>query len=182
MPLSAYTKIKLYGHIIMNYHSDYTPRSAFFYTLEKGMPAAYANISGNDKAPDLHGMAYFYQVMCGTLVEIEVFGLPSPADAQAGSFHGLHIHENGDCTSPFDNTGEHYNPCDLPHPMHAGDMPPLLGNCGYAYSLFYTDRFNADEITGRSIIIHSSPDDFATQPSGNSGSKIGCGVIFRYCG
>jgi Cu-Zn family superoxide dismutase len=89
----------------------------------------------------------------------------------------MHIHETGNCALPFDQTGNHYNPAGLPHPKHAGDLLPLLGNEGYAYSVFYTDRFELPEIIGRSLIIHSAPDDFTTQPSGNSGVKIGCGVI-----
>lgn len=60
---------------------------------------------------------------------------------------------------------------------NAGDLLPLLGNEGYAYSVFYTDRFELKDIIGRSLIIHNAPDDFTTQPSGNSGAKIGCGVI-----
>ena len=97
-----------------------------------------------------------------------------------GAFYGMHIHENGNCTPPFDKTGDHFNPGSKPHPMHAGDMPALLGNKGYSFSIFYTERFIVDEILGRSIIIHRMPDDYMTQPSGNSGEKIACGVIQRF--
>lgn len=142
-------------------------------------PAAYAVISGNEDNRKLHGVVYFYKTpFGGTLVEAEIDGLPMEAGTN-GSFMGMHIHENGDCTRPFDKTGEHYNPGSSPHPDHAGDMPPLLSNYGYAYMVFYIDRFNVDDIIGRSVIIHSSPDDFTTQPSGNSGTKIGCGVICK---
>ena len=65
------------------------------------------------------------------------------------------------------------------HPSHAGDLVPLLGNQGYAYLVFYDKRFTIDDIIGRSVIIHRNPDDFATQPSGNSCEKIACGVIRR---
>lgn len=142
-------------------------------------PTACAQIMGNKMAPKLHGMAYFYSVpQGGMIIEVEVFGLPY-INSSNSSFHGMHIHENGDCTPPFDKTGNHYNPKNQPHPKHAGDLPPLLGNSGYAYSVFYTDRFDAEDIIGRSLIIHDNPDDFKTQPSGDSGSKIGCGVIFQ---
>ncbi len=80
---------------------------------------------------------------------------------------------------PFPNTGNHYNPGNVPHPEHAGDLLPLLSNNGYAWMSFYTSRFNIEEIIGRSLVIHSMRDDFTTQPSGNSGDKIGCGVIER---
>ena len=97
-----------------------------------------------------------------------------------GQFYGIHIHENGDCTPPFDKTGNHYNPTNTMHPYHAGDMVSLLGNNGFAYQVFYDKRFSTQEIIGKSVIIHSNMDDFMSQPSGNSGSKIGCGVIRRF--
>ena len=108
---------------------------------------------------------------------MEIYGLPYEDIPPYSQFYGMHIHETGDCSLPFDKTGNHYNPAGLPHPKHAGDLLPLLGNEGYAYSVFYTDRFELPEIIDRSLIIHSTPDDFTTQPSGNSGVKIGCGVI-----
>ena len=61
--------------------------------------------------------------------------------------------------------------------MHTGDLPPLLNNNGYAYLSFYDNRFRLKEILGKSIIIHSRRDDFTSQPAGDSGEKIGCGVI-----
>lgn len=153
-----------------------TLKPTLFNVLNKTVPSAYAVIMGNKDNPKLHGTAYFYDTpFGGTLVEVEAFGLPD----NGSMFYGMHIHENGDCTLPFDKTGNHYNPTDAEHPEHAGDMPSLLGNSGYAYSVFYTGRFNVRDIINRSIIIHDMPDDFKTQPSGNSGTKIGCGVIMR---
>lgn len=143
-------------------------------------PSAYAKISGSADHPSLHGTAYFYQVpKGGVLIEVEVHGLPYKNVPPYGQFYGLHIHETGDCALPFDKTGSHYNPGGLPHPDHAGDLPPLLGCKGYAYSVFYTDRIELPEIIGRSLIIHDAPDDFTTQPAGSSGMKIGCGVIIK---
>lgn len=153
---------------------------SLFHIISCSCPAAYAVISGNADNPQLHGKAYFYNTnFGGTLVEVEITGLPDIEKQYQSSFYGMHIHENGDCTLPFDKTGNHYNPCNLPHPFHAGDMPPLLGSCGYAYTIFFSGRFQVNEIIGRSLIIHGSPDDFTTQPSGNSGTKIGCGVIYK---
>lgn len=79
----------------------------------------------------------------------------------------------------FPNTGNHYDPGNVPHPEHAGDLPPLLSNNGYSWMSFYTSRVNVEDIIGKSLVIHSMRDDFTTQPSGNSGDKIGCGVIER---
>lgn len=78
---------------------------------------------------------------------------------------------------PFADAMSHYNPNDCEHPHHAGDLPPLFGNDGFALLLFLTSRFSVDEIIGKTVIIHDQPDDFTTQPSGNSGTKIACGVI-----
>ena len=71
----------------------------------------------------------------------------------------------------------HYNPDNCEHPYHAGDMPPIFGNNGYAFSIFLTNRFCTDEIIGKTVIIHLQPDDFHSQPSGDSGAKIACGEI-----
>ena len=77
----------------------------------------------------------------------------------------------------FANTMGRYNPDMCMHPYHAGDMPPLFANNGHAFMMFLTDRFTINEIIGKTIILHSEPDDFHSQPSGNSGNKIACGVI-----
>ena len=134
---------------------------------------AMAPIYGNASHPELFGKAIFMDSpMGGVLVTVEVFGLPKKCD-----FLGMHIHEKGDCTPPFDNTGSHYNPSQQNHPQHAGDLLPILNNNGYGYLSFYTDRFQVKEVLGKSIIIHSMRDDFTTQPSGDAGEKIGCGII-----
>lgn len=139
---------------------------------------AFAKIIGNRSCPNLSGNVRFYNVgKQGVLMEAEVNGLPDMNSTIGSHFYGFHIHEFGDCSLPFDKTGEHYNPKGQPHPYHAGDLPSLLGSDGYAYTSFYTNRVNADELIGKSIVIHSNADDFTTQPSGNAGEKIGCGVI-----
>ena len=56
-------------------------------------------------------------------------------------------------------------------------MPPLLANQGTAFSAFYTDRFYPEDIVGKVVVIHAMADDFKSQPSGNPGSMIACGVI-----
>lgn len=155
-----------------------TPRDTFIQLLRNNRPQAIAWISGNEKNPRLSGLVKFYQTPYGgVLIEAEIFGLPNKSKQFSSDYYAMHIHEYGDCSLPFDKTGEHYNPMNQPHPMHAGDFPPLLGNQGYAWSSFYDKRFSITEIIGRSVIIHKHDDDFVTQPSGNSGMKIGCGVI-----
>ena len=102
----------------------------------KFYPSAYAKITGNSDHPALRGTAYFYPVPSGgVLIETEIFNLPYKDAAPYSQFYAMHIHETGDCSLPFDKTGPHYNPGGLPHPQHAGDLPPLLGNRGYAYEI-----------------------------------------------
>lgn len=153
-------------------------------TLVADEPLAYAYISGSRDYPGINGTASFYPIMEGTLAAITVNGLPF-YDTQCFQYiFGLHIHEGrlcrGDEEDPFSAAGEHFNPDHCPHPYHAGDLPPLLGNKnGDALQVFYTDRFRPEEIFDRTIIIHLMPDDFHTQPSGNAGVKIACGEIKR---
>lgn len=112
------------------------------------------------------------------MVTVMVKGLPENGN---GNFYGFHIHEGGSCTGdstdPFKNAGGHYNPANVEHPFHAGDMPVLMGNKGMACCEFYTDRFYPEDIVGKTVIIHDMPDDFRSQPAGDSGMKIACGVV-----
>ena len=141
---------------------------------------AMAQIIGSSSYPRICGTALFRQTSMGVLVTVEVFGLPDSEKCDSGIF-ALHIHEGESCTgnvqNPFADAGGHYNPKGCPHPYHAGDLPPLWGNQGYAYMSVLTDRFHVGEIIGRTVIIHSAPDDFRTQPSGDSGIMIACGEI-----
>ena len=148
-----------------------------------GKPQAATHITGSDSYPEISGTVWFYQTNKGVIVCAEISGLPrSKAPCQEHIF-GFHIHTGssceGDMADPFAEAMSHYDPHGCEHPHHAGDLPPLFGNDGLALSLFLTDRFSVDEVEGRTVIIHDHPDDFTTQPSGNSGTKIACGVIER---
>ncbi|HBA67969.1 MAG TPA: superoxide dismutase family protein [Lachnospiraceae bacterium] len=157
---------------------QFTPRLTFVRILEKNCPAAVAWVTGKGAYSELSGLVKFYRTPYdGVLVEAEIFGLPNIATQGSSDFYAMHIHENGDCSGSFEKTGGHFNPSDSFHPAHAGDMVPLLGNQGYAWTVFYDKRFTIDDIIGKSVIIHSGRDDFTTQPAGDSGEKIGCGVI-----
>ncbi len=157
-----------------------TPRITFTQSLQYERPQAVAWITGNNENPNLSGLVKFYQTPYGgILVEAEIFGLPNLSIPNSSDFYAMHIHEFGDCSGGFSKTGSHYNKTDQPHPLHTGDMPPLMGNQGYSWSAFYDKRFTLDEIIGKSLVIHSNRDDFTTQPSGDSGTKIGCGEIRR---
>lgn len=157
---------------------EITPGTAFTQLLLHNHPGAIAWINGSEKYPDLNGAVKFYHTTYGgVLVEAEIFGLPNIGFPGSSNFYAMHIHDSGDCSDHFSHTGLHYNPRNTLHPDHAGDMPPLLGNQGYAFSVFYDKRYTIQEVIGRSVIIHEKPDDFTSQPSGNAGDKIGCGRI-----
>ena len=145
------------------------------------MRAAYAKIKGSPKYPDIRGMVSFLPMQNGTVVSAEIYGVTDENNIKSNGFKGFHIHEGESCTGnetdPFADAKGHYNPGNQPHPLHAGDMPPIFGNGGQAQLLFVTDRFTVDDVIGRTVIVHGNPDDFTTQPSGNAGEKIGCGII-----
>lgn len=142
--------------------------------------AAKAQVRGSSDYPDICGEVTFRQTPKGVLVTAEIRGLPCENENGFGVF-AFHIHSGVCCTGnaddAFADADGHYNPNGKPHPYHAGDLPPLFGNNGYAYMSVLTDRFCVREIIGKVIIIHSRPDDFTTQPAGNAGTKIACGKI-----
>lgn len=149
----------------------------------RGLPQAAAVLDGSDAYPEISGIVRFYRVKNGTLVYADVSGLPHDADPCSQQVFAFHIHGGDACTGnaadPFADAGSHYDPGHCRHPFHAGDMPPLFGNHGRAVLVFLTNRFDISEILEKTVIIHKKPDDFSTQPSGNAGEKIACGIIRR---
>lgn len=150
-------------------------------SLIQRQPQAAAVLSGSSEFPDISGVVRFYTMKNGTLIYADVNGLPCAGDRCSQEIFGFHIHEGSSCTGnaddAFADAGAHLNMDNCGHPFHTGDMPPLFGNNGKAVSVFLTNRFTVDEIIGRAIIIHGSPDDFTSQPGGNAGRKIACGII-----
>lgn len=152
-----------------------------FLNMNNNNQGAYAIIEGSSAYPEVRGRMLLRPSPKGVTVSVTVTGLPRK-DAPCGSgFLGFHIHEGEACTpmgdDAFADAMGHYNKNGCPHPFHAGDMPPLLNADGYAAMSFVTDRFTIGEVIGKTVIIHSGPDDFTTQPAGNSGIRIACGVI-----
>jgi superoxide dismutase, Cu-Zn family len=129
------------------------------------------------------GEADFEQV--GNKVRIVIFvqGL------KPGQEHGLHIHEKGDCSSGDGmSAGGHFNPHGKPHgnpsssERHAGDLPSLKANKqGRANVKVEVDGLTVApgpaSVIGRAVIVHADPDDYKTQPTGNAGARLACGVI-----
>jgi len=157
----------------------------YAYTLlEK--PAAVAQMQGSDLAPNIKGTVSLYAADNGTLVAAEINGLPAAvpgtATTQPINPFGFHLHTGATCdmpnaAEPFPGSMGHYNPTNQPHPDHAGDFPVLLANNGYAFMVFFTNRFRPGDVIGKAVVIHQNPDDFRTQPAGNSGKKIACGIV-----
>ncbi len=102
--------------------------------------------------------------------------------------HGFHIHEYGDCSDPKAlSTGGHYNPTNKPHgapdstERHVGDLGNIQADSSGTAIVHIRDRVislnGPYSIVGRGVIVHAGPDDFKTQPTGNAGGRVGCGVI-----
>lgn len=161
--------------------------SETIYPLFRGIPRAYAHINGSAEYPNIKGMVLFYPYENGTVVVADIGGLPmnnggaTAGEKQGGPILGFHIHEGFVCTGnaedPFANAEAHYSRQPADHPEHTGDMPVLFVNQGKAWMAFFTDRFSVDEVRGRTVIVHDMPDDLRTNPSGDSGKRIACGVI-----
>lgn len=119
----------------------------------------------------------------GVRVSGQVSGL------KPNSEHGFHIHENGDCSSADGSSaGGHFNPGNSAHGkhgqgvQHVGDLMSLRANAsGMAVVQYETQQIslnaNSKNIANRALIVHADPDDFTTQPTGNAGARLACGVI-----
>lgn len=131
------------------------------------------------------GTVRFYQMEDKVRVVARVSGLAP------GREHGFHIHEAGDCSSGDGMSAKgHFNPGRMPHghfssaERHAGDLPALAadahGSSGLQVDL---DLIRVEpgpaSVLGRVLAVHAEPDDYRTQPDGNSGAPIACGVIRR---
>jgi Cu-Zn family superoxide dismutase len=116
-------------------------------------------------------------------VTAEVRGLKPNAE------HGFHVHDKGDCSAPDAmSAGGHFNPGGKPHghhgqaERHAGDMPSLKADATGVARLNWSSTLlgvgaGPANVIGRAVIVHRDPDDYVTQPTGNSGPRLACGVI-----
>lgn len=139
--------------------------------LQYSKPSAFAEIKGGANYPQICGNVLFYDFDDVCVVSVTFHALP----ATQTNIFGLHIHQNGVCDGNFSSAGEHFG--DGQHPNHKGDLPPIFSCHGNSFMIVSTDRFSVKEIIGKTVILHLSPDDFKTQPSGDSGERIACGII-----
>jgi Cu-Zn family superoxide dismutase len=142
---------------------------------------AGASLASADGAP--RGTARFSNTAGGISVQVEAQGLPA-------GVHGIHIHTTGRCEAPdFASAGPHWNPTgrqhgrDNPQGAHHGDLPNLtVGADGRGSMQLTTAGGSLAELLdpdGAALVIHANADDDRTDPSGNSGGRIACGVITR---
>lgn len=130
---------------------------------------------------NVRGTVTFHETKHGIRVEATVTGLTP-------GLHGFHIHEKGDCSAPdATSAGGHFNPAGQPHGAptdflrHAGDFGNITANDkGEAKFSALEPKLTFDgpsSIVGRGVIVHEKPDDLKSQPAGNAGPRIACGVI-----
>lgn len=153
-------------------------------TVPPDAPRAIAHLEPT-KGNKASGTVHFYQLDGRVRVVAKVSGLVP------GREHGFHIHEAGDCSSGDGmSTKGHFNPFGRPHghfssaERHAGDLPALKADAnGFGGLEVELDQITVTpgpaSIVGRGLIVHADPDDYRTQPTGNAGARIACGVIRR---
>ena len=130
------------------------------------------------------GTVTFTEVADGVQVQAEITGL-TPGN------HGFHVHEFGDCSAPdVSSAGAHFNPTGKPHAgpdaleRHVGDMGNVEADASGTAKLDYVDHQisltnDQESVIGRSVVVHAKADDLKSQPAGDSGTRIACGVIGR---
>lgn len=144
-----------------------------------GAVAALKPTAGNQAA----GTAIFTPAGSKVRIDATVTGLTP-------GLHGFHVHEKGDCSAPDGmSAGGHFNPANADHgshagkPRHAGDLGNLTADSsGKATLSIEVDGVSLktgepNSIIGRGLVVHADPDDFKTQPTGNSGKRVACAVI-----
>lgn len=142
--------------------------------------AKLASKSGSQVA----GMLQLTQVADGVMIAGEVTGL------QPNTVHGFHVHEKGDCSAPdAASAGGHFNPTMAQHGgpdatmKHLGDAPNIQsdaqGNATLSASIMGATLKDggANDLVGKSVVVHAKRDDYKTQPAGDSGDRIACGVV-----
>jgi Cu-Zn family superoxide dismutase len=169
---------------MLKYLKTATAAAALSAALAFPAAAEGARATLKDKDGKEIGTVGLSQTPAGVLLKVSVKGLP------AGE-HAFHIHAVGKCEPPFDSAGGHFNPAQHKHGImagegHAGDMPnlfvPASGELtveilnsnvtlakGKPNSLFDSD--------GSAVVIHAGPDDYKSDPAGNAGGRIACGVV-----
>ena len=134
-----------------------------------------------------HGTVHFQELGDGSVdVQVDLMNVP-PGQ------HGFHIHDNPDCSNNGMAAGGHFNPTHMPHAgpdsqsHHAGDFGNVTADAnGEVHAHFNSTSISVHagtaSVVGHSVVLHAAPDDLTTQPSGNSGARIACGIIETMAG
>ena len=147
-------------------------------------PSAMAMLSPT-QGSSVHGTVTFVRTSGVALVIVNMTGF------KPDSAHGLHIHESGDCTArDGSSAGGHFNPTSSTHggpigpSRHSGDLGNITADTkGEIYASFEIGDVafgtGQDSIIGRGLVVHADRDDLKSQPAGNSGARVACGMITR---
>ncbi|MEC7839572.1 MAG: superoxide dismutase family protein [Chlamydiota bacterium] len=138
---------------------------------------------GSTEGNDVSGEVTFIELEHGVRIIAEIEGL-TPGG------HGFHIHEFGDCSAPdASSAGGHFNPENEIHagpsdtPRHVGDLGNLFadknGKAYYDRVDFEVELKGENSVVGKSVIVHEDRDDFVSQPTGNAGARVACGLIIQ---
>jgi superoxide dismutase, Cu-Zn family len=140
-------------------------------------PSASAQLAARSDSTAA-GSATFTEKDGSLQITAQITGL-SPGE------HGFHIHDVGDCSAADASSAKgHFNPSGKQHghhdsdSHHGGDMPNLVANSqGDAHWIGQIKGISLTDVVGRSVVIHADPDDYKSQPAGNSGKRVACGVV-----
>ena len=143
-------------------------------------PMAMATMQSTSGS-NVTGTVHMQQARDGAVeVKIDLTGVPP-------GVHGFHIHEKGDCGDNGNAAGPHFNPTMMPHAAptaashHAGDFGNVTAEANGEIHTTFTTRSitlnGTNAAVGHAVILHADPDDLTTQPSGNAGPRIACGVV-----
>jgi superoxide dismutase, Cu-Zn family len=144
-------------------------------------PTATATLAPTSGS-NAQGTVQFVQLADGAVrVSVNLTGVPP-------GIHGFHVHDKGDCGDNGNAAGGHFNPSGTAHgapdvdPHHAGDFGNVTADDNGTVKTEFTTRSvaveaGANSAVGRAVILHANPDDLKTQPTGNAGGRIACGVV-----
>lgn len=144
-------------------------------------PMAMATISPTSGST-VGGTVHFQEMADGSVeVRVDLTGVPPGT-------HGFHVHENGQCGNDGSAAGSHFNPLSMPHGApsdashHAGDFGNVTADANREVHTTITTRSirvspGTTSVLGRALILHARADDLTSQPSGDAGDPIACGVI-----
>ncbi len=148
-------------------------------------PMAMATLNSTSGST-ARGTVHFQETADGVEVQVDLTGVPA-------GVHGFHIHEKGDCSDNGNAAGGHFNPMNMPHAApdaashHAGDFGNVTADANSEVHTTFTTRSitvreGSNSVMGHAVILHANPDDLTSQPSGNAGARIACGVAGEMAG